>query len=399
MILGGTPAKRQLKKDAVPSLFYWTKPKRQSAIDRSKRVANRCKQRIEQDEHFTVNDQDFIAEVTIETTDHQQASANVLEQSTQTEHVATKNMFSQTPHAPSFDLSRFQHDDKMIHFYTGLQNFTTVLFVLSTLGPAAYQLNYMYGATPEMSVLNQFLMVLMKLRRYKTNFELSHLFNVRESEVYNIFCIWIKFMSLQWKKIDWWPSRDMTSYYCPTDIKAKYPTTRVIIDGTECPIKCSRSKPTAQQSTFSTYKNRNTLKVLVGATPGGLVSYVSPAYGGSTSDRQIIERSTVPSKCDPGDSIMADKGFDVQDIFALYDVAINIPSFFRKKNQMQSATVSSDRVLASKRVHIERIIGLAKTYKIMSKPLTLSETQLGTDISFVCFTLCNFRNCIISKSA
>ena len=40
--------------------------------------------------------------------------------------------------------------------------------------------------------------------------------------------------------------------------------------------------PLAQQITFSTYKNKNTAKVLIGVTPGGMVSYISPAYGGST---------------------------------------------------------------------------------------------------------------------
>ena len=51
--------------------------------------------------------------------------------------------------------------------------------------------------------------------------------------------------------------------------------------------------PKAQQETFSTYKNRNTAKVLVGVTPGGLVSYVSDAYGGSTSDHQKVEQSNL----------------------------------------------------------------------------------------------------------
>lgn len=31
-----------------------------------------------------------------------------------------------------------------------------------------------------------------------------------------------------------------------------------------------------------------TLKTMVGITPNGVVSYVSSAYGGSASDRQII---------------------------------------------------------------------------------------------------------------
>jgi hypothetical protein len=59
----------------------------------------------------------------------------------------------------------------------------------------------------------------------------------------------------------------------PTDFKAKFPT-RIIVDGTECPIKQSKA-PREQQATFSTYKNRNTVKILVRSTPGGLVNCVS----------------------------------------------------------------------------------------------------------------------------
>ena len=70
-------------------------------------------------------------------------------------------------------------------------------------------------------------------------------------------------------------------------------------------------------------------RVLVRATPSGLVSFVSPAYGGSTSDRQIVECSGLPSLCESGDSVMADKGFVVLDMFAPFNVQVKIPTFFR----------------------------------------------------------------------
>ncbi|CAC5390070.1 unnamed protein product [Mytilus coruscus] len=76
--------------------------------------------------------------------------------------------------------------------------------------------------------------------------------------------------------------------HVPRDFKTKFPSTRIIIDGTECPVMKPKS-PIAQQSTFSTDKNRNNIKLLVGAIPGGLINYVSPTYGGSTSNRQICE--------------------------------------------------------------------------------------------------------------
>ena len=113
----------------------------------------------------------------------------------------------------------------------------------------------------------------------------------------------------------------------------------------------------------------------------------------------IIERSNLMVKCDPGDSIMADKGFNVQDIFAPFNITINIPTFFKKRNRMSGETVLKDRKVSSKRVHIERIIGLAKTYKILTESMTSTETKLATEIVFICFMLCNFRPCIISSSA
>ena len=47
-----------------------------------------------------------------------------------------------------------------------------------------------------------------------------------------------------------------------------------------------------QQEVCSSFKNRITVKVLVGATPGGLVTFGSPANEGATSVRQIVERGS-----------------------------------------------------------------------------------------------------------
>ena len=224
------------------------------------------------------------------------------------------------------------------------------------------------------------------------------MFKTSESEVYNVFITWIKFMALQWREINIWPEREIVTFYAPSNFRQKFPKTRAIFDGTECPIQKPKA-PRAQQVTYSTYKNRNTTKVLIGITPGGMVSYVSPTYAGCTSDRQIVERSVLTSMCDPGDSIMADKGFDVQDIFAPVDVTVNIPTFFRKKNRMTGKVVLRDRAISSKRVHIERVIGLGKTYKILSHPLNHTEMVLSTDIVFICYMLVNFRKCIIPRNA
>ena len=205
-------------------------------------------------------------------------------------------------------------------------------------------------------------------------------------------------MSLQRREINLWPDRDLFRLLAPRDFQAKFPKTRAILDWLEIPVR-RPGNPTTQQITFSTHKDRNTAKAVVGVTPGGLTSYISPGYGGSASDRQIVERSALTLIMEPREAEMADKGFDVQDLFAPLNVSVNIPTFFRKKNRLTSKSVLRDRRILSKRVHVERIIGTAKTFKTLMQPLVTTGVLLSSDIIFICFMLVNFRKCIVPRIA
>ncbi|XP_062610837.1 uncharacterized protein LOC134272644 [Saccostrea cucullata] len=402
---GTTPLSKRLKKTAVPSIFPWVEPSPHSH-ERADRAKSRgIKRKLAEEFSASSSIDEFI----YTSADDLQVSEEIVSNSTQIlaeeiqvtvqkSDVKFFDVQTQTPRYPPMSIENFTNDDAGVNFYTGLETLTKFYFVLRTLGPAAHCLNYIYHKVSNISVPDQFFLVLCKLRRHTTNFELSKLFGVSEKTVSNIFFTWILFMSKQWQEIDIWPTKYLVKYYCPSDFKTKFPNTRVIIDGTECPIKRPKL-PKPQQATYSTYKNRNTVKVLVGATPGGLTSYISTAYGGSTSDRQIVERSRLLEMCNSGDSIMADKGFNVQDMFVHRNIQINTPTFFKKKNRMSCATVIEDRKISSKRVHIERIIGLAKTFKILTEPMNSSETKLSSEIIYVCFMLCNFKNCIVPSYA
>lgn len=111
-----------------------------------------------------------------------------------------------------------------------------------------------------------------------------------------------------------------------------------------------------------------------------LVCAVALIYLRVTGLYWIIERSNLPEKCDPGNSVMADKGFSVQDLFAPHDVQVNIPAFFTKKNRLTEKQILDGRKVSSKRVHIERLIGMGKTYKILVNGLNASETKLALHI-------------------
>jgi len=42
-------------------------------------------------------------------------------------------------------IEQFQNDAEGVKLYTGLENYKTFVDVLASLGPSAFQLNYLYG--------------------------------------------------------------------------------------------------------------------------------------------------------------------------------------------------------------------------------------------------------------
>lgn len=298
-----------------------------------------------------------------------------------------------------YSIYNYKLDPDAVAYYTGFPKYDHFMYFFTCLGPAAFDLNY------KCSVLDQpdqLFLTLMKLRQSKDDKELAIFFKISESTVCRIFNCWINFLYFQLKELDMWPSREVVTEYMPSDFKHKFPTTRVILDATEIPVQ-KPSDVNAQKITWSSYKHRNTVKTMIGCTPKGAVSYVSETFGGSASDRQIIEQSELvdPTKnfFHSGDSIMADRGIMVQDLFANFDVKVNTPTMLKGKHQLEPEEIVHDRRVASKRIHVERVIGLSKRYKILTKPLPPSYVHLSSRIVFVCFSLLNFRNCIVDKFA
>ena len=107
-----------------------------------------------------------------------------------------------TPGSAAFTVKTFVDDPPAVHFYTGLKSYATFQFVLSTLGPAIYHLNYYDGSPPPLDLEDQFFLTLIKLRRHKTNYELSILFRLSVSRVTSVFVTLANFMYAQWIELD-----------------------------------------------------------------------------------------------------------------------------------------------------------------------------------------------------
>lgn len=111
--------------------------------------------------------------------------------------------------------------------------------------------------------------------------DLAYRFGISQPTVSRILITWINYMYIKFKEVN---TRAQILHFMPPSFREFYPTTHCIIDATEIFIQ-SLSDPIAQQLTFSSYKNHNTFKALIGITPSRTISFISKFYGGSISDR------------------------------------------------------------------------------------------------------------------
>ena len=137
----------------------------------------------------------------------------------------------------------------------------------------------------------------------------------------------------------------------PKSFKATYPSTRVVIDCTELYIEMASSVH-SQSATYSNYKLYNTAKQLVGITRAGSLSFLSDLYAGLTSDKQATVDCKTLQLLEAGDSVMADKGFDIDhDLPA--GKTLNILPFQKGKDYLEPQEAIDTRCIASVRIHVE----------------------------------------------
>ena len=171
----------------------------------------------------------------------------------------------------------------------------------------------------------------------------------------------------------------------------RYPSTRVIIDATEIYVEQPRL-PELQQMTFSSYKNHNTYKALIGISPSGAITFVSKLFPGSISDKQLTLKSGILDLLEPGDSVMADKGFDIEEYLIPLGVKLNIPPFLRGKTQFDHSELIQTRRIASLRIHVERAMKRIKNFHIFDRTLPTTLTGIADRMFFVCCFVSNFHS-------
>ncbi|XP_067033663.1 uncharacterized protein [Acropora muricata] len=291
----------------------------------------------------------------------------------------------------------FFDSDAKVRFYTGLRSYEVLMVVFEHVS------SHVSRQTQNLSRFQEFVMVLIKLRLNVPLQDLAYRFMVSVTTVSRIFSYWMVVMDVRLKFMISWPEREQLWQTMPMCFQYAFgKKVTVVIDCFEVFIE-RPSNLLARAQTFSSYKHHNTVKVLVGITPQGSISFVSEAWGGRASDKYLTENCGFLEFLVPGDMVMADRGFTISDSVGLKQAKLTMPAFTKRKSQLDPVDVERTRGIANVCIHVERVIGLLRRkYAILQSTLPTDyltcnrngppETQVPTidRIIRVCSALVNF---------
>jgi hypothetical protein len=113
-----------------------------------------------------------------------------------------------------------------------------------------------------------------------------------------------------------------------------------------------------------------------------------------------VEKSGFLNYLLPGDELMADRGFTIEDLLIPRRAKLNVPAFAICKPQLSAEDVTTNRRIARVRIHVERAIRRLKLFKIgkkLSSTVPVSSLKNFDDILIVCAALVNLRSDLIRE--
>ena len=268
-----------------------------------------------------------------------------------------------------------REDNDTVLFYTGLPNWEIYICFF----------NFVRNSSPEpkssRGILNSFQKYLLGLIRMRLNLserELGYMFRgISEATVSHTFLHVVNVIHHRLQPLVIWPERDALRKTLPMDFRKHCPNCIVNIDCFEIFLDRPFNSP-ARTQTFSSYKHHDTVKYLIGITLQGTVCLISVGWGGRVSGKHLTENIGLLHHLTPGDVILADRGFDVQESVGLYCSTIKVPAFTKGKKQLGGIEVEQTRRIANVRIHVESVIAnIRKKYSILGATQPIDFVTVG----------------------
>ncbi|KAK3928360.1 putative nudix hydrolase C6G9.05 [Frankliniella fusca] len=225
----------------------------------------------------------------------------------------------------------------------------------------------------KLSSENRLFLVLVRMRRGVPLRDLAYIFNIGATQCsvicYAMMRCLYEYLSLLQPHM--FIGADEQKKNMPRQFR-QFKNLRVIIDAAEFHIE--RPSDFQQQgNTFSAYKHYNTEKYMIGISCYGAIIFCSDGFKGSKSDKEILKESGIMNYLQKGDSVMADRGFNVKSELAEIGVHLIKPPDFNKGRQfLDPRQEMLTRETATARIYVEHAIKSIKDWRILKNIIPMS---------------------------
>jgi hypothetical protein len=284
----------------------------------------------------------------------------------------------------------FENNDARTRHFTGLTTWSHLKTLYEFVEP------HMKSGT-KLSKFQCLILTLLRLRTGSTARDSGYRFDVNDKTAGKIFYQVLNMLSQKLMSFVYWPTREELAESTPECFRASFGNCiTIILDCFE--IRAERASALkANGQMYSSYKGGQTVKVLIGITPSGIISFVSEGFSGHCSDKYVTNNSGVLDKLENGDVVMVDKGFTISDEVTARDAKLVIPAFRKSGFQMDPIEVEKTRKIANVRIHVERVIGaLRQKYEVLNSRLPIyflsshnKDVPVINKIILVCSALLN----------
>ena len=297
--------------------------------------------------------------------------------------------------------------DKDVNFYTGISKMSTFtkmhdfiskyvrqLWIGPKLTASAIKRKFnkipnRMGPARKLNSYDQFLLTFIKLRLNVPFYDLARRFKVSESTCLRIFATWTRAAANILKSFVFIPDQGILNLTKPSRFSC-FKNLNSIIDCSEVFIQTPKD-PKMKRMTWSSYKHHNTLKILIAVSPNSMIVFVSKAFPGSISDKAITNQSGFLNLLDPYTTLMADKGFKIDEECAAKSISVIIPPGKLGHSQMLPQQIIKTKEIAKNRILVEQVIRRLKCFRILSQELPITLLPHIDDIIIICSALTNFK--------
>ena len=134
----------------------------------------------------------------------------------------------------------------------------------------------------------------------------------------------------------------------------------------------------------------------MGINPNGAFTFVSELWGGNVSDNYLTQYSGLVEKLENGDQVMADRGFQIEDLLLGVGATLVVPPCTRKwtsgkGKRLNVSEIERTRTIARLRIHVERAIQRLKTFRILRDQIPASMKDIASMLVQVVAALANLK--------